>query len=253
MTFILNKYIDDYIEKTKNDKDREIARHLKEIIPKTTHLDERIFKKVVNEFKKEMDGGGDFKNAFHKICKKFILTGDIITAELPCILTRIILNDSKFMEMISKGRSISLSRRNIKRIVDSGNRRRIIKLLKDLTLSVRKTVFATFNENDPEADPFENYGLDDVISMLALDRRSIFKENKPSTSVVIRYRNEDYFLKKFPVFPDAGWYDKFFPSRDADKYGRTKSLDPELKNMPEIVHENLRLADVIEKIRFLKE
>jgi len=58
---------------------------------------------------------------------------------------------------------------------------------------------------------------------------------------------------RFPVFTDAGWYDKFQPTDKQDNYGRTKSLDPSLKSMPEVVHINLKLADVIEHIRFLKE
>ena len=69
----------------------------------------------------------------------------------------------------------------------------------------------------------------------------------------IRYKNRNDISKRYPVFPDAGWYDKFYPAEPDDKYGRTKSLAPSFKGMPEIVHENLKLADVIEEIEFLEE
>jgi hypothetical protein len=252
MAFNLDDTIDNYIQDVEA-FDRKVAQHLKEIIPNTTHLDENTFLEIIEDLKKEMDNGENFKNAFHKMCKKYILTGDVISADLPEILTRVILNDLKFLEKIAKDRSISLSRENIKRIIDSRNWQRIVKLLKNLTLSVKKVVFATFDEGDPDADPFKKYKLNDVINMLALDKESAFKENRPLTAVSIRYKNKDDVLKRFPIFPDAGWNDKFYPSGKDDKYGRTKSLDPLLKNMPEIVHKNLKLAEVIEDIRFLEE
>jgi len=252
MDFILDDTIDNYIQDAEA-FDRKVAHHLKEIISTTTHLDENIFIEIIEDLKKEMDNGENFKNAFHKMCKKYILTGDAISADLPEILTRVILDDLKFLEKIAKDRSISFSRENIKRIIDSRNRQRIDKLLKNLTLSVKKVVFATFDESEPEADPFKKYKLNDVINMLALEKKSAFKEIRPLTAVSIRYKNKDDVLKRFPIFPDAGWNDKFYPSRKDDKYGRTKSLDPLLKNMPEIVHENLKLAEVIEDIRFLEE
>ncbi len=254
MDFILDDYIDNYIQDAEA-FDRKVAQHLKEIIPNTTHLEKNTFIEIIEDLKKEMDNGENFKNAFHKMCRKYILTGDVISADLPEILTRVILNDLKFLEKIAKDRSISLSRENIKRIIDSRNRQRIVKLLKDLTLSVKKVVFATFDEGDSEADPFKEAKLNDVINMLALalDKKSSFKENRPLTAVSIRYKNRDDVLKRFPIFPDAGWNDKFYPSGKDDKYGRTKSLDPLLKNMPEIVHENLKLVEVIEDIRFLEE
>jgi hypothetical protein len=43
------------------------------------------------------------------------------------------------------------------------------------------------------------------------------------------------------------------PSDENDKYGRIKPLDKSLPGMPEVVHENLKLAEVIEEIHFLKE
>jgi hypothetical protein len=82
---------------------------------------------------------------------------------------------------------------------------------------------------------------------------NLYKEEQLTTAVSIRYRNRDDIIKRFPVFTDAGWYDKFHPSGKEDRYGRTKSLDPKLKSMPEVVHKNLKLVDVIENIQFLKE
>ena len=103
-----------------------------------------------------------------------------------------------------------------------------------------------------EADPFKNNTLKDIVNMLALDTR-LYNASNPLTVVSIQYRNRNDVIKRFPVFTDAGWYDKFYPSHKTDKYGRTKPLDESSRGMPEIVHVNLKLADIIEDIRFLEE
>lgn len=114
----------------------------------------------------------------------------------------------------------------------------------------REVVFAVFDEDEPASDPFGDNNIEDIINMLALDR-SAFRKDEPLTAVSIRYRNRDDVIKRFPVFIDAGWYDKFHPPGKNDKYGRTKPLDESFKGMPEIVHKNLKLSDIIEEIRFL--
>lgn len=121
-----------------------------------------------------------------------------------------------------------------------------------MELNIHNVVFATFDENDMEAYPFENYTIDEIICMLALNK-SLLPEDQKLTAVCIRYENKDGILKKFPVFIDAGWCDKFYPPDKLDKYGRTKPLDESVKSMPEVVHENLKMKDVIEEIRFLEE
>ena len=251
MELKINDYIDSYVLDAEGN-DLQVARHLKEIIPQTTHLDERILKEIIHELKKGMDAGKSFKVAFNEICRYYVLSGNVIQAKLPTRFTRIILDDTEFVEKIAEERGIPSSRDDIREIVESKKRNSIKQLFRDMELNIRKVVFATFDENDMEADPFVDFSLRDIVNMLALDT-NVFAESKPLTAVSIRYKNENDVLKKFPVFPDAGWYDKFHPSDKDDKYGRTKSLDPSLKNMPEIVHENLKLADVIEDIRFLEE
>jgi hypothetical protein len=251
MAFNLDEYIENYIQDAEA-FDRNVAQHLKEIIPNTTHLDENIYNEIIREFKDDMDRGENFKNTFHKVCGKHLLNGNIIEAKLPALLTRIILDDTEFMEKIAEERGIPSSQEDIREIVDSKKKDQIAELFKNIELNIREVVFATFDEYDMDADPFVNYSIKDIVNMLALNLSS-FNENKPLTAVSIRYKNRDDFVKRFPVFPDAGWYDKFYPSDEDDKYGRTKSLDQSLKNMPEIVHENLKLADVIKDIWFLEE
>jgi hypothetical protein len=65
---ILDDYIDAYIRSVDDSDDETIARHLKEIIPETTHLDENTFNEIMEELRKEMDKGkvADFKSAFLK-------------------------------------------------------------------------------------------------------------------------------------------------------------------------------------------
>jgi hypothetical protein len=82
MTFSLDKYIDEYIRDA-DEFNKKIALHLKEIIPQTTHLDEKVLNAIIEELMNEMGNGKDFKEAFHKKRKRFILTGDRIDAELP--------------------------------------------------------------------------------------------------------------------------------------------------------------------------
>ncbi|MCP4157292.1 MAG: hypothetical protein GY757_56805 [bacterium] len=252
MTLILDTYIDNYLQQAQP-CDKKVARHLKEIIPVTTHMSKSLFSKIIKALKKEIDNGKNFKAAFLEVCDKFVLTGDIIETELPGLLSRIILNEIKFIEKIAKERSIPLDREEIKTIIDSKDRNDIMDLLGNLKLSLRDVVFATFDEKNPEADPFRNYCLKDIVNMLALDDRSKFKEKHPMTAVCLRYINRDDMINRYPAFPDAGWNDKFYPSEEDDKFGRTRSLDPSLINMPEIVHENLDMADVIEEIRFIEE
>jgi hypothetical protein len=265
MKFLLDKYIDNYAKNAKYPNDEKIALHLKDIIPKTTHLDENIYSKVVEDLRNEIEKDNEkgFKNAFMKVCKKYILIGDVIKAELPFILTRIILNEFNFIKEIAQNFSIApdleeslesiIKPEDIINAVDSKDKEDIEKTFGDSKLhSRREVVFATFDEDEPASDPFLNNNIEDIINMLALDT-SVFKKNEPLTAVSIRYRNRDDVKKRFPVFTDAGWYGKFYPSERDDKYGRTKPLDKAVKGMPEIVHENLKLADVIEDIRFLEE
>lgn len=254
MDFKLNDYIDKYIQSADGaaEADKNVARHLKAIIPQTTHLDEDTFMEIVEELKKGFDNGHNFKNAFRKVCQEYILTGNIIEAELPGILTRIILDGTEFVEKITEERGIPSSRDDIRKIVCSKKRNDLAQLLKGMGLNIRKVVFATFDENDMDADPFIKLGLRDIVRLLALDASS-FRNDQPLTAVCIRYENRDDVEKRFPVFPDAGWCDRFFPSAWDDNYGRTKCPNPKLKGMPEIVHENLKLSDVIEDIRFLEE
>jgi hypothetical protein len=153
--FILDEYIEDYIVSVDDSDDKIIARHLKKIIPETTHLD---------------------KNTFDEI----------------------------------------------------------------------------FDEDEPGNDPFANHKVIDIINMLALPSKE-FAEGEPKSAIKLKYRNMKNIQKKFPVFFDPGWYDKFFPSDKNDKYGRSKSLDKSLRNMPEVVHENLKISEVTENIEFLKD
>lgn len=249
MELKINDYIDSYIQDAE-DFDRKVAQHLKEIIPKTTHLDERIFKKIIHELKNEMDEGKSFKVAFHKICDKYILTGDPIGADLPELLTRIIVNVKLFLIYVS--RKIGMEVEDLEKRIDSNDVERIIQLIGHLELAPLNVVFATFDENNPENDPFISRSVEDIIKMLGKDRIG-FNKGEPLTAVKIRYRNEDNVEKKFPTFLDAGWYDKFYPAEKDDKYGRTRSLDPSLDNLPEIVHKNLKISEVTEDIQFLED
>jgi hypothetical protein len=263
MTFSLDKYIDEYIRDAEED-DKKVTLHLKEIIPQTTHLDEKVLNAIIEELKREIENGKDFKAAFYKVGENHILKGDVITAKLPRILTRIILDESNFLEEVARNFSVAMDMdapldsiikpEDIINVVDSGDKKDIAKTFGDTKLhNRREVVFATFDENDMESDPFIDDVLKDIINMLALWDTRLYKEEQPITAVNIRYRNKDDITKRFPVFTDAGWCDKFQPSDTQDNYGRTKSLDPSLKSMPEVVHKNLKLADVIEHIRFLKE
>jgi hypothetical protein len=251
MDFILEDYIDNYIQDAEA-FDRKVAQHLKEIIPNTTHLDERIFKEVIQDLKKEIDRGENFKNAFHKMCKKYILTGDVISADLPELLTRIIVNIRLFLIYLSK--KLGMEVEDIKKRIDSNDIKHIIHLIGHLELAPpnNNVVFATFDDDNLENDPFIGYKVKDIINMLGKDRSS-FNKGEPLGVVKIRYKNIDNIEKKFPTFLDAGWYDKFYPAEKDDKYGRTRSLDPTLKNMPEIVHKNLKISEVTEDIQFIKE
>jgi hypothetical protein len=264
MMSFMDDYIDKYAAKVKGSENEKVALHFKEIIPKTAHIDENIFDEIIECLKRgiENDEKKDFKEAFSKVCPNYLLRGDIIKAKLPVILTRIILNETNFIEGVARNRSINpglegplnsiIKREDIINAVTSKDREEIEKTLGNSYLHVKKVVFATFDEYDLNVEPLLNTGIKEIINLLALNCSS-FDEDEPLTAVSIRYSNKDDVPKRYPVFPDAGWYTRFYPSDENDKYGRTKPLKDTLKGMPEIVHENLKLADVIEGIRFLKE
>lgn len=251
MDFKLKEYIHRYMEEAA-ESDIKIARHLIEIIPKTTHMNDNIFNEIIEKLTEEMENGADFKTAFMGICEIYFLHGDVIKADLPAILTRVILNESKFFKMVKQERGIPFNKEQIKGIVDSKNRQDIAELFSDIWLTIGKVVFATFDEEVPNRFPFTGYKVRQIVNMLALDT-NILKNEQPLNAVILRYKNRNSILKRFPVFPDVGWYDGFYPADVNDLYGRTRSLEPSLKDMPEVVHENLELADVIEDISFLKE
>jgi hypothetical protein len=252
MKFPLDDYIDEYIQNAKSTTSKKTAQHLKKIIPQTTHLDRNIFNKIIEELKKEIDNGENFKNAFVKIRKKYLLIGYAIQAKLPGTLIRIIVNVREFLEYISN--VLGLDVKEIKNRINSKGSGYFIRFVGHLNLASinNNVVFATFDENNLENDPLIDYNVNEIINMLALDKNSFNKEGSLS-AIKIKYRNPDGIEKKFPIFLDAGWYDKFFPSDRNDKYGRTRSLDPSLKNMPEIVHQNLKISEVMEDIEFLED
>ena len=252
MKFTLDNYIDRYIKNAKTSANKKIAQHLKEIIPQTTHLNRETFKEIIEELKMKMDNGENFNNAFQKVRKKFILTGDTIEAELPGLFTRIIVNKRLFLRYLSK--KLGMKVKDIESRINANDVNRFIRLIGHLELAPpnNNAVFATFDEQDMVNDPFSNHKVKVIISMIGKDKSS-FNEGEPLSLVKIRYKNKPDIEKKFPIFLDAGWYEKFYPAKKNDKYGRTKSFDPSLKNMPEIVHQNLTISKVTEEIRFLED
>ena len=252
MTFILDDYIEKYIREENDSADKKIALHLKEIIPKTTHLDKKVFNEIIEELERKIIEGDNFKNAFLKVRKKNILKGDDIEAELPKVLTRIILNIRQFLEYISN--VLGIETEEIENRIDSKGIRHFIHFIGSLELapSNSNVVFATFDEDNMEADPFRLHTVRDIFNMMGMDRGN-FNEGEVLSAVKIRYRNKHSIEKKFPTFFDAGWYDKFYPSGRNDNYGRTRSLDPSLKSKPEIVHENLKFFEVTEDIEFIED
>jgi hypothetical protein len=164
MKFSLNDYIDKHIRNAKYTTNKKIAQHLKEIIPQTTHLHRETFKEIIAELKKEMDNGNNFKKAYLKISKKYILTGDTIKAQLPDILTRIILNLRRLLGYLSRKMGIKMERLN-KRIALEGIDR-FIQSIDFFQLSPNKVVLATFDEDDLELDPFVDKKVNDIIRRL---------------------------------------------------------------------------------------
>jgi len=252
MAFILDDYIDEYISHVDDSDDKAIAQHLKEIIPQTMHLDRNTFNGMVEELKKEMKSGKNFKDAFYKVHKKFILTGDVVTADLPGKFIRFIINVREFLEYISNVMGVEVD--EVKSRIDSKGTRLFIRYIGHLDLAPtgNDVVFATFDEDNLENDPFINCKASDIINMLALNRNRC-SQGEPLTAAKIIYRNKNDMEKKFPIFFDAGWYDKFYPAEKNDRYGRIRSLDPDLKNMPEIVHQNVKISEVTEDIEFLED
>ncbi len=255
MITVLNDYIEKYIQDADSSDDKTIARHLKEIIPKTTHLEEKVFKKIVGELKNELDSrkDDDFKSAFLKVRKKFILKGDTIKAELPAVLIRIIPNTRKFLEYIANANGIKVEK--LEKRISSRGIKDFIQYIGHLELAPgdKNVVFATFDEDHLENDPFINRKVFDIVNMLALHMDDSSNNEEPLTAVKLKYRNRKSSEKKFPTFIDAGWYRNFYPADEEDFYGRTKSLDKSLKNMPEVVHKNSKMSDVVKDIVFLKD
>ncbi len=252
MIHTLDDYINQYIQEAV-ESDKKVALHLKEIIPGTTHLDERIFYEIIKKLKNNIDGGKDFKAAFRQVCEMYFLKGNTIKAELPGILTRIILNKTKFISFIKQESDIPFSEKEIEIILTrEENEYLVVDLLKNVNLSKNKVVFATFDERKKDENLFSNHKVIDIINMLALDRDT-FEEGEIYSAVKIRYRNSEGFENRYPTFIDAGWWDRFYPSAKDDKFGRTKSLDPALPNMPEVVHENVNISEVLEDIDFLED
>jgi hypothetical protein len=252
MDFTLDNDIDLYAQYEDDLKNRETALHLKEIIPRTIHLDESVFKEIIGELKTAMDEGHNFKDAFTEVSKKYFLVGDVIKAVLPGKLTRLILNAQRFMDNITAEEGYHADQSTLVEAVKKNKRAGMEELFPNASLAHKIVVFATFAEYNMEANPFENCSLQDSIDRLAMDSTA-FWGKRFLTAVCIRYHNRHDIIKRFPVFTDAGWHDKFYPCQEDDRYGKTKPLKAGLKSMPEIVHKNLKLADVIVEIQFLKE
>lgn len=252
MEFNLDDYIDHYVQNEDSALDRKTALHLKKIIPRTTHLDENVFKEMIEKLIQAMDKGSSFKDAFNKVSKRYVLIGDAIEAELPSVLNRLILNDLKFLDIIAVKEGFLYDKAVLVEAVNMNNKAEIEEKLGNVRLSNREVVFATFDEHNMEANPFANCSLRDIIDRLALDT-TVFWQEELLTAVSIRYRNRNDIIKRFPVFTDAGWHYTFWPCNKFNKYGETKPLNPWLKPMPEIVHKNLKMADIIVEIQFLEE
>ncbi len=248
----LNTCIDNYIEQSTTPSDKKTAQHLKTVIPMTKHLETTTF----NHFKEALlqeNTNTDFKDAFITVSPRFVLKGNIITAELPNILTRIILNKANFITFLKRSCNIPFSTNQIESVLALGDNEQLIRLLlNNINLSKHKVVFATFHEENLANDPFANHSVKDIINLLALDQ-DVFESGRPLSAIKIRYHNRDSFTKRFPTFIDAGWWDKFFPAHENDNYGRTKCLDGSPQGMPELVHQNVRIPDVLESIEVLED
>lgn len=248
----LDDYIDHYVQIEDSALDRKTALHLKKIIPRTTHLDEDVFKEMIEKLIQAMDEGNNFKDAFNKVSNRYVLIGDSIEADLPPILSRLMLNDRKFLDVIAVKEGIPSDESALIEVVRMNNKVEIEKTFGNVGLSPRQVVFATFDEDNMKANPFANCSLRDIIDRLALDTAEFWQEDL-LTAVSFRYYNRHDIIKRFPVFTDAGWCYTFCPCKKDGDYGETKPLNPLLKPMPEIVHKNLKLADIIVEIQFLKE
>jgi hypothetical protein len=158
----------------------------------------------------------------------------------------------QFLEYVSNVNGMKIKK--IKKRISTRGTKDFINFIGHLELAPKdkNVVFATFDEDNLGNDPLVNYKVIDIINMLAFSIDN-FREGEPLTAIKLKYRNKKNIEKKFPIFFDAGWYDRFYPSDKNDKYGRTRSLDKKLKNMPEIVHENLKISEVTEDIEFLKD
>lgn len=263
----MDKYIDSYIEKViekiddseKKRREKDIALHLKDILPIDSHIETRTYEWVITEIKEQIEKRTeiDFKDIFNDVCKKYILRGEIITAELPHILTRIILNMDKFLLHLIDKSNIPFARDELTIAFASRDKKRILKQLKKMKnarLAGGDVVFSTFDETSKDKDPVLNLKIIDIINKLALDKDIFEGDGKPYTAVKIRYRNSDAFDKKYPTFMDTGWNDKFFPSENNDNYGRTRNLVTGLPDMPEVVHKNIPFPRItIDEIDILED
>lgn len=246
----LEDYIDDYISQPGTSPgDRETARHLKAIIPSSTHIEKDMLDFVIDEIEVEIQGGKNFKDSFIEVAARWILEGDEITAPLPDKLTRIIVNYRRFLEYLSNKEGIPVNR--IKKRIASKGILRFLKSIGHLKLAPQDVVLATFDEANPDRDPFIHNRVAEIVHMLALNL-DLFKSGESMTAIKIRYDNP-LTEKLYPTFCDVGWYDKFYPSSAADPYGRTKSADPNLRDMPEIAHENLELSKMPIDVEVLKD
>lgn len=108
-----------------------------------------------------------------------------------------------------------------------------------MTKHLETSTFSHFND----ALLQENTKTDFKDAFLTVSPRFVLKGN------II---NRESFTKRFPTFIDAGWWDKFYPARENDRYGRTKCLDGSSQGMPEIVHPNLRIPEVLETVEVLE-
>ena len=264
----MDKYIDSYIEKViekiddseKKRREKDIALHLKkDILPIDSHIETGKYERVITEIKEQIEKRTeiDFKDIFNDVCKKYILRGEIITAELPHILTRIILNMDKFLLLLIDTSNIPFTRDELTIAFASRDKKRIqeqLKKMRNARLTGGDVVFSTFDEASKDKDPVLNLKIIDIINKLALDEDVFEGKGKPYTAVKIRYRNSEAFDKKYPTFMDAGWDAKFFPSEKNDNYGRTRNLVTGKPDMPEVVHKNMPFSRItIDEIDILED
>ncbi len=201
----------------------------------------------------------DLKSAYQEECYKHTRQGGAVQCSRPVLLGRAVERETFVSRLYERERSYFRVPANVEDLVNRMIRREILTPRERTMLMDRFSTWATWNELESTADPFQfrrSTAADEVRASLGLDYQRLY-EGKPLLLLVYELKHSTGLCR--PTIADAGLHRLFEPPPlGFEEHGWTKTwavpVDhgrASVRPRPEAVHEPVALIQLrrVEEVR----